>query len=84
MHQPRPFYNFPKVYTKNANPPSPLGERGVKKNEKIVGKAIKGHYLHICITVHSGEPGIDRTSATALGAILRMLPSTTQVINSGL
>jgi hypothetical protein len=52
-HRHVPFTFFPKIYTKNATPPSPLGERGVKEIKKIVGKAIKRHYLHICITEYN-------------------------------
>jgi hypothetical protein len=39
MTQPRPFSPFPKVYTKNCEPPSPSREhwgRGVNMCEKIV------------------------------------------------
>jgi hypothetical protein len=44
--------------------------KGSKTTQKKVGKTVKRSYLTICITVHSGEPEINRTSATALGAIL--------------
>jgi len=34
IHQPRPFVPFPKVYTKNMNPPSPLRENWGRGEEK--------------------------------------------------
>jgi hypothetical protein len=39
--------------------------KGSKTTQEKVGKTVKRHYLHICITVHNGEPEINRTSATA-------------------
>jgi hypothetical protein len=41
-----------------------LGEGGEKEIKKIVGKLIKRHYLHICITEHRVLHNGNRTEAT--------------------